>query len=249
MSDSWWRDLPDLVSAASYFVYETWDRRDEMPQLLSLDIPARHGLLEGLLRLPDMPESAAAEGPAMVALVCHPHPQGGGTMHTKVVFRVAQALVDVGMPTLRFNFRGVGRSTGTYDEGRGEGDDVRAALDFLVARYPTTPICLAGFSFGSWVGLPIGCADARVRQLVGVGVPVRLLAVDDLAECAKPKLIVQGAQDQYGPLDALQAWFARLEPPKQLRVISGADHFFTQQQQELAAAITSYFRTESPLRP
>ena len=211
-----------------------------MPQLLSVDIPAPHGLLEGLLRLPDSSDTSGA--PAMVALVCHPHPLGGGTMHTKVVFRVAQALVDLGIPALRFNFRGVGRSTGTYDEGRGEADDVRTALDFLATRYPATPLCLAGFSFGSWVGLPVGCADARVHQLIGVGVPVRLLAVDDLAGCAKPKLIVQGALDEYGPLDALQPWFARLAPPKHLTVIPNADHFFTHQQQELAAAITSYFQ-------
>jgi len=213
-----------------------------MPQLLSVDMPASHGLLEGLLRLPDTPDTT--DTPAMVALVCHPHPLGGGTMHTKVVFRVAQALVSLGIPTLRFNFRGVGRSTGVFDEGRGEGDDVRTALDFLAARYPGAPICLAGFSFGAWVGLPVGCADARVRQLIGVGVPVRLLAVDDLANCAKPKLIVQGAEDEYGPLDALQPWYARLAPPKHLTVIPGADHFFTQQQQELVAAINSYFRPQ-----
>ena len=213
-----------------------------MPQLQSVEIPTPHGFLEGLLRMPDsLPAAGAA--PRMAAVICHPHPLYGGTMHTKAVFRIAQALVDLGFPTLRFNFRGVGRSTGSYDEGRGEADDVRAALDELAQRYPGVPLCLAGFSFGSWVGLPIGCEDTRVTQLVGVGVPVRLLRVDTLTNCAKPKLIVQGERDQYGPIDELRQWFARLAEPKALAVIPGADHFFTEQQQELRAAIDAYFRS------
>lgn len=210
-----------------------------MAQLQAIDIPVAHGMLEGLLRAPDADDAP----PRMAALVCHPHPIGGGTMHNKVVFRVAQALGELGMPALRFNFRGVGRSTGSYDEGRGEADDVRAALDELARRYPGVPLCLAGFSFGSWVGLPIGCDDVRVTQLVGAGVPVRLLAVDTLSTCAKPKLIVQGERDQYGPIDELRGWFARLAEPKALAVISGADHFFTEQQHELRAAIDTYFRS------
>lgn len=209
-----------------------------MPQLQAIEIPAPHGLLEGLLRVP-----SAGETPRMAALVCHPHPQFGGTMHTKAVFRIAQALGDLGMPVLRFNFRGVGRSTGSYDEGRGEGDDVRAALDWLAARYPGLPLCLAGFSFGSWVGLPIGCADSRVAQLLGVGVPVRLLETSALDGCAKPKLIVQGERDEYGPQDALLPWFARLPEPKRLTVVPGADHFFTHQQQQLHDAVLAYFHS------
>ena len=209
-----------------------------MAQLQAIEIPAPHGMLEGLLRVP-----SAGEAPRMAALVCHPHPQFGGTMHTKAVFRIAQALGELGMPVLRFNFRGVGRSTGEYDEGRGEGDDVRAALDWLAARYPGVPLCLAGFSFGSWVGLPIGCADARVAQIIGVGVPVRLLETGTLDGCAKPKLIVQGERDQYGPQDALLPWFARLPEPKRLTVVHGADHFFTEQQQQLHDAVLAYFRS------
>jgi len=211
-----------------------------MAQLQAIDIPAPHGRLEGLLRLPDdAPEGA----PAMAAVVCHPHPQFGGTMHTKTVFRMAQALVDLGIPTLRFNFRGVGRSTGTYDEGRGERDDVRAALDALAGRFPGASLCLGGFSFGSWVGLPVGCADGRVRQIVGAGVPLRLLDVGALAGCAKPKLIVQGQYDEYGPLEAIRPWFDQLPPPKHLDVIPGADHFFTHQQRELYDAIVAHFRS------
>jgi uncharacterized protein len=207
-----------------------------MAQLETVDIVAPHGILEGLLRLPSSPEP-----PRMAALVCHPHPLFGGTMHNKVVFRVAQALGDLGMPVLRFNFRGVGRSTGRHDEGRGEADDVRAALDELERRFRGIPLCLAGFSFGSWVGLPVGCADPRVAQLVGVGVPVSLLGADTLAGCTKPKLIVQGERDEYGPLDALRPWYAALPQPKALTVVPGADHFFTRQQAELHDAVVAYF--------
>ena len=216
-----------------------------MAQLIALDLPAPHGFLEGLLRLPDAPGAAsdATQPTRMAALVCHPDPKGGGTMHNKVVFRVAQALGDLGMPTLRFNYRGVGRSTGAYDAGRGERDDIRTALDALAAHYPGVALCLAGFSFGAWLGLPIGCADVRVRQLIGVGVPVALLGVGALDGCDTPKLIVQGAEDQYGPLAALQPWYASLPDPKQLTIIPHADHFFTQQQAELAAAIHAYFRS------
>lgn len=215
-----------------------------MPLLEQVEIPAPHGFLEGLLRRPDAPEGAEvdAHAPAMAALVCHPHPKGGGTMHNKVVFRVAQALGDVGMLVLRFNFRGVGRSTGRYDEGRGEADDVRAALDYLATRYPGVPLCMAGFSFGAWVGLPVGCADPRVRQLVGVGVPVSLLGAVALADCRLPKLIVQGERDQHGPLAALLPWYTALPEPKHLIVIPGADHFFTEQQGELRATVADYFQ-------
>jgi alpha/beta superfamily hydrolase len=214
-------------------------RGETMAQLESVAIPAPHGALEGLLRTPE----AEPIAPPMVALVCHPHPQFGGTMHNKVVFRMAAALVELGLPTLRFNFRGVGASSGVHDNGRGEREDVLVALDWLAARYPAVPVCLGGFSFGSWVGLPVGCEDARVRQLVGVGVPVRLLEIDALAHCEKPKLIVQGQLDEYGPLDAVVPWFERLPPPKRLEIIPGADHFFTQQQDSLADAILAYFRS------
>jgi len=215
-----------------------------MAQLIALDIPAPHGFLEALLRLPDAPATAgASELPHMAALVCHPHPQFGGTMHNKVVFRIAQALGELGLPTVRFNYRGVGRSTGVYDDGRGEADDIRTALDALAARFPGVALCLAGFSFGAWLGLPIGCADTRVRQLIGVGVPVSLLRVGALDGCAKPKLIVQGAEDQYGPFDALLPWYAALAEPKRLTVVPQADHFFTQQQAALTEAIHAYFQS------
>jgi alpha/beta superfamily hydrolase len=206
--------------------------------LQTLEIPTHDGLLEALLRLPDSGRVAAA----MAAVVCHPHPLGGGTMHNKVVFRVAQALGDLGLPVLRFNFRGVGRSTGRYDDGRGEADDVRAALSFLAQRFPGSALCLAGFSFGSWVGLPVGCADPLVRQLIGVGVPFSTLVTEKLGECRKHKLIVQGEQDQYGGPPKLIPWFEQLSEPKQLVLVPGADHFFNDSQTELYHAVYDYFK-------
>jgi alpha/beta superfamily hydrolase len=209
---------------------------EDVANLQSLEIAAPHGKLEALLRLPDRPSEAR-----MAAVVCHPHPLGGGTMHNKVVFRLAQALGDLDMPVLRFNFRGVGRSTGSYDEGRGESDDTRTALDELARRFPTLPLCLAGFSFGSWVGLPVGCSDVRVHQLIGAGVPVGTNMTDTLSECRKHKLIVQGDRDQYGPSAKLAAWFEQIPEPKQLVVVPGADHFFTDFQTELYQAVYEYF--------
>jgi alpha/beta superfamily hydrolase len=212
-----------------------------MPQLQSVEIPTPHGFLEGLLRMPDS-QTSGDRSPRMAALMCHPHPLYGGTMHTKAVFRIAQALVDLGFPTLRFNFRGVGRSTGSYDQGRGERDDVRAALDYLAGVFPAVPLALGGFSFGSWVALPVGCTDARIIQVIGAGVPLTSLPVDALAACVKYKLIVQGERDQYGPKDELVRWFAEVAEPKDLRIVQGADHFFTERQAELVQAVTSYFR-------
>jgi alpha/beta superfamily hydrolase len=217
------------------------EKAQRMPQLQSVEIPAPHGFLEGLLRMPDSHLIPGAP-PRMAAVMCHPHPLYGGTMHTKAVFRIAQALVDLGFPTLRFNFRGVGRSTGSYDQGRGEREDVRAVLDYLARLFPGVPLALGGFSFGSWVALPVGCADARVVQLIGAGVPLASLPVDALAGCAKHKLIVQGERDEYGPKDELVRWFASAAEPKDLRIIAGADHFFTERQAELVQAVTSSFK-------
>lgn len=213
-----------------------------MAQLQAIEIPASHGTLEGLLRLPDRRDMP----PAMAAVVCHPQPLYGGTMHNKVTFRIAQALVDRGIPALRFNFRGVGRSTGSYDEGYGESDDVRAALDEMARRFPGVPLCLGGVSFGTWVGFPVGCADARVALLVGAGIPVDLLTARSLAGCAKPKLIAQGERDEYGPEALMRAWFAELPESKRLAVVPGADHLFTHHQSELHDALAALLAAELP---
>ena len=149
-------------------------------QVLHINIPTAQGHLEAILK----PEEEGSQ-PRFVSLVCHPHPLGGGTMHNKVVFKVAQALHALNIPALRFNFRGVGHSTGTYDEGRGELDDVRFALDFLSRRYPSIPVIVAGFSFGSYVGLRVGASDDRVQALTGLGVPAKWFESDTLQECHK----------------------------------------------------------------
>lgn len=203
-----------------------------MARLAAVEIPAPHGMLEGLLRLPE-----GSAPPPLVAVLAHPHPQFGGTLHNKVVFRMAQAFGDLGVPALRFNFRGVGRSTGRFDAGQGERDDVRAALDWAARAYPGTPLAFGGVSFGSAVGLPVAALDERVALLHGVGVPVSLLQVADLRESTQPKLIVQGEFDEFGPLPQVTAWFERLLPPKALRVVPGADHLFTRHQAELAATL------------
>src|SRR5207245_6014841 len=133
--------------------------------------------------------------PRYAALVCHPHPLYGGTMHNKVVFKVAQSLQMLGMPALRFNFRGVGRSIGTYDEGRGEMDDVRFALEFLSRRYPGLPVILAGFSFGAYVGMHVAAVDDRVRAMIGLGVLARMFEGETLQGCHTPNLYIHCPKD------------------------------------------------------
>jgi len=164
--------------------------------------------------------------PRQVALVCHPHPLYGGTMHNKVVFRAAEAALLSGLPTLRFNFRGAGKSVGTFTGGDGEREDVRAALDFLATHFPGLPVCLMGFSFGSWVGLAVGATDPRVSTLVGLGVPVSTADFDFLREVRKPKLILQGTRDEFGPVVKVSDFYDSLAEPKQIHWVQGADHFF-----------------------
>lgn len=174
------------------------------------------------------------------ALVCHPHPLFGGTMHNKVVYQAAKALHQRGAPVLRFNFRGAGLSEGEHDRGIGEQEDVRAALDYLAVEFPGKPILLAGFSFGSWVGLRVGCADERVNRLIALGLPVNNVDASYLRSCAKPKLFLQGGKDQFGSRENLEALFATLPAPKQLVFVEGADHFFTGHLDEVGAAITDW---------
>jgi alpha/beta superfamily hydrolase len=182
----------------------------------------------------------------LAALVCHPHPLYGGTMHNKVVFQVAKTLHHLGIPVLRFNFRGAGLSGGAHDNGRGEHDDVRAALDYLQQEFPGLPILLGGFSFGAWVGLRVGCKDARVTELVGLGLPVDSSSLDYLHECAKPKLIIQGCNDQYGARETVEALFAALPEPKQLVFVEGADHFFAGKLRVVDSALGSWFKEGHP---
>jgi uncharacterized protein len=178
--------------------------------------------------------------PDRVALVCHPHPLFGGTMHNKVVYQAAKALHRRGMAVLRFNFRGAGLSEGTHDKGRGEQDDVRAALDYLAREFPSRPILLVGFSFGSVVGLKVGCADPRVEKLIGLGIPVNDSDLTYLRTCGKPKLIIQGGNDQFGSRANVESLFSTLPEPKRLVIVEGVDHFFAGKLQEVGAAIEAW---------
>lgn len=200
---------------------------------LSLDGPA--GKLEALWEEPSGAQTNLA------GLVCHPHPLYGGTLHNKVVHHTSLALQERGLPVLRFNFRSAGKSQGKHDHGRGEGDDVRAALDWLAAERPGAGIVLAGFSFGAWVGLRVGCEDERVRALIGVGLPADSSDLSYLAGCAKPKLFVQGTRDQYGSRRSVERVVKAAAGPKELIWIEDADHFFTGHLVALRRAILDHF--------
>jgi hypothetical protein len=197
-----------------------------------LDLPVPHGLLEALLREPSQPRRAA--------VVCHPHPQAGGTMNNNVVYRVARALERHDSAVLRFNFRGVGRSTGSYGEGVAECEDAQAALDFMSQRHPRVPLWMAGFSFGARVGLLTGIKDARVSKLLGVGLAVRMFDLSFLegAREGKPLAVIQGSNDEYGGREEIEALMARLAEPKRLWVVEGASHLFPGQLDELEQAAT-----------
>jgi uncharacterized protein len=223
-----------------------------MAELLhrTLFLPGPAGRLEALLW-------SVAENqndlPQMAALVCHPHPLFGGTMHNKVVYRMAKTLHRIGLPVLRFNFRGVGASDGAHDKGRGEVDDAAAALNFLAQEYPDAPLLLAGFSFGSWVGLRAGCSDSRVKELIGLGLPVGDLGSGEfsyLDACAKPKLLVNGELDRYGPPDQLRAMAdalpANAKYQTSVAVIRGADHFFAGHLPELEQTIADWLLVRHP---
>lgn len=163
-------------------------------------------------------------------------------MHNKVVFKVAQTLQALNIPALRFNFRGVGHSTGTYDEGRGEMDDVRFALEFLSRRYPGLPVILAGFSFGAYVGLRVAAMDDRAQIMIGLGTPARMFNGDALQGSHKPKLFIHGTEDELAPYDLTMQWFEQVPAPKSLVAVEGADHFFQGHLEEVQAIITNFIR-------
>lgn len=166
---------------------------------------------------------------AYAAVVCHPHPPSGGTMHTKTVYQAMKAFSYFGLPVLRFNFRSVGASEGVYDDGPGEIADVRAAIDWLDRTYQL-PILLAGFSFGANIGLRAACGDARVKGLVGLGLPVeagrKIYTYEFLQACTAPKLFLTGALDPFAPRATMERVFADAPEPKQMKWIDNAEHFF-----------------------
>jgi uncharacterized protein len=200
---------------------------------LFLEGPA--GRLEAILWTP-----TGGARPPMAAVVCHPHPLFGGTMHNKVIYQTAKSLDALGLPVLRFNFRGAGLSAGTHDRGRGEQGDVRAALDFLAAEIPGVPLLVAGFSFGCWVGLRVGCEDDRVAELIGLGTPVNNTDFSFLESCTKPKLFVHGANDEHGDVKKVEKLVAGLPGENRFVAIPGVDHFFSGKLDQLDRAVTSW---------
>lgn len=199
------------------------------------------GALEAILWSP-----VRSGTPTLAALVCHPHPLFGGTLHNKVVYHAAKSLDALGIPVLRFNFRGAGLSAGEHDRGLGERGDVQAAVDYLAAQYPQTPLLVAGFSFGSWVGLQVGCAHPRVQELIGLGIPVNNSDFTYLASCAKPKLIVQGTNDEHGAWEKVEPVVALAAGDTRLSFIQGADHFFSGYLDQLDQSITSWLSERHP---
>ncbi|MCW5964822.1 MAG: alpha/beta hydrolase [Bryobacterales bacterium] len=187
----------------------------------TLMLPGPAGRLEALLEEPAIGE------PVHAVLVCHPHPQHGGTMHNKVVYRLARGLRRTGAVVLRFNFRGVNLSEGTYGNGDGELEDARAALDFLRARYPHLPFSLAGFSFGSRIILRLGCQpDVDAKRLIAVGYPTRWPDLEALHTCTREKIFIQSTRDEFGPMDQLTGLVSELPEPKSLFLVEARDHFF-----------------------
>ena len=202
----------------------------------NLFIPVEHGRLEAILKEP------AQELRKGVALVLHPHPLGGGTMHNKVVFRAAAALNEAGLTTLRINFRGVGQSTGVHDQGRGETDDARTGLDYLVNQFPGEKVIICGFSFGARVGMEVGMADPRVQFLISIGTPLKSFDFSFLEKCTKPLLFVHGEHDEFGELVKLRELVARIREshPVDLVVIPDTGHFFEKHLDELKQAISEW---------
>ena len=194
------------------------------------EIPGPSGPLEVLIEKP-------AGEPRAAVVFAHPLPTQGGTMHTKAVFQGAKALARIGCAVLRFNFRGVGRSAGTWDEGRGECDDFRAAVDFMAAQYPGVELWAAGFSFGAYVALTAGAQDDRICALIGIAPPVNRYDFSIAKRSTKPKFIIHGEADELIPLKQVREFYAQLADPKELVEIDRANHLFDGQVGEVADAL------------
>jgi uncharacterized protein len=203
----------------------------------SLFLQGPVGRLEALLWTP-----VSRTAPVLAAVVCHPHPLYGGTLHNKVVYQVAKSLDASSLPVLRFNFRGAGLSEGAHDSGRGELGDAQAALDFLAVEFPGLPLLLAGFSFGAWVGLRAGCAHDRVTELIALGTPVNSSDFSYLQICAKPKLFVQGSKDEHGDIRKLEKLITSVPGENRLVAVEGAEHFFVERLDQVDRAITTWLK-------
>lgn len=211
-----------------------------------LNIQGPAGPLECLLDEPAAPGSIGADGllqPGAAAglraavVFGHPHTEFGGTMHTKAVYQAAKALSRIGCAVLRFNFRGAGKSAGSFAEGSGEKDDFRAALDYLHDRYPGAPMWAAGMSFGSWVALTVGAEDPRVTTLIGIALPVDRYDFEPVARSLKAKFFIHGELDELIPMTKVREFYARCAEPKELVMIDSADHLFDGRVSEVADAV------------
>ena len=201
---------------------------------MSFFIPARSVKLEATLREP------RSRPPRAAVVICHPHPAYGGTLDNRVVYRTAKAATEAGLVALRFNFRGAGASTGSFDEGVGEKDDVRAAIDWLENKYPRLPLSLAGFSFGAWVGLQVGCEDPRIAAMIGLGLPLNYYDFDFLFENPKPALIIMGTQDEFCAAEKLDRLERRLPANSPLCRIKNAGHFLERDLDSVQDLITGF---------
>jgi alpha/beta superfamily hydrolase len=199
---------------------------------MRLDLSGPAGVLEALL-------DEGATPPRAAVVFGHPHPQQGGTMHTRAVYQAAKGLTRIGCSVLRFNFRGVGLSAGEFDQGEGEMADFTAALDFMAARYPGVPLWAGGFSFGSWIALETGAADPRVSALIAVAPPVKREGYtwERTLASEKPKFFVQGNLDELCSIKDLWAFYALLKEPKELVVIDGGTHLFEGNAGEVGEAL------------
>jgi hypothetical protein len=203
-------------------------------------IPAKGFQLEGLL---GNQEAFSMKGGV---ILCHPHPQYGGDMHSLVISTAADVAYQEGFSTLRFNFRGVGKSGGSYGEGIGEREDVRAAIDYFFSAlgHANSPLILLGYSFGAWAALPVGAQDNRVKGMVAVAPPLELYDFRFLEGCKKKKLLMAGDQDFFCPVALLRTYFDRLEEPKSLAIIEGADHFFFTHHRTLIEPLRVFLNSE-----
>ncbi len=202
-------------------------------------IPADGIRLEGLLSIQEASSSRGG------VICCHPHPQFGGEMSHPVVTTALEAALDEGFSTLRFNFRGVGESEGSYGDGIGERRDVRAAADYLDSKLEGRPrdLVLVGYSFGAWAGFPVAVEDERFAGMAAIAPPLEIYDFGFLKGCRKRKLFVAGDRDSFCPSPLLERWFQQIEEPKSLAVIPGADHFFFAHVHLLIQPLREFFKS------
>ena len=203
------------------------------PRVETYFLPGPAGRLEGFLKRPAERHPSGA-----AAVVCHPHPLFGGTMHNKVVHASSEALARLGLPVLRFNFRGAGRSQGRHEGGRGEQEDLRAILDEAGQRFPGAALIVAGYSFGAYVGLGVGCLDERVAALIGIAAPIGLYNFGFLQACRKPLFLIQGEADPLAPLGLVMTLAAMLPAGARVLPVAGANHGFDDHLDGVAARVS-----------